>query len=323
MITINRRKALGLSLAAFAPLGLAQGAWPAKPITLVLGFPPGGPNDLVARAMGLRLAEQLKQQIVVENRPGANGNIAASVVSRATPDGYTFLYNSSSLALSPALYSKNIVDPRKDLMPVIGTAALPLVCVVEASFPANNFAEWAAHLRANPGKLNYGSPGAGNLAHVAAAMILKANGLDAVHAPYKGSSEALQGLMGGSTQFQFDAVNSPLTLIKAGRLKPLFVTSAQRSPVLPDVQTLVEGGSRPIDAAAWQGVMAPPKTPSVIVQRFAAEIARAMASPEMKATLAAQGAYSIASTPERYAIFFSEELDRYKKTVDELGLKLD
>lgn len=323
MNTINRRTALGLSLAAFAPLGRAQGEWPAKPITLILGFPPGGPNDLVARAMGVRLAEQLKQQVVVENRPGANGNIAASAVSRAAPDGYTFLYNSSSLALSAALYSKNIVDPRKDLVPVNGTAALPLVCVVEASFPANNFREWAAHLRANPGKFNYGSPGAGNLAHVAAAMVLKANGLQAVHAPYKGSSEALQGLVGGSIQFQFDSVNSPLTLIKAGRLKPLFVTSAQRSPVLPDVQTLVEGGSLPIDAAAWQGVMAPPKTPPAIVQRFGAEIARAMASPEMKAALAAQGAYPIASTPERYAAFFSDEMDRYKKTVDELGLKLD
>lgn len=322
MNVINRRTALGLSLAALAPAGWASD-WPAKPIILILGFPPGGPNDLVARAMGMRLAEQLKQPVVIENRPGANGNIAAGAVSRAAPDGYTFLYNSSSLALSPALYSKNIVDPRKDLVAVNGTAALPLVCVVEASFPANNFREWAAHLRANPGKFSYGSPGVGNMAHVAAVMVLKANGLDALHVPYKGSSEALQGLVGGFTQCQFDAVNSPLALIKSGRLKALFVTSAQRSPVLPDVPTLTEGGSRPLDAAAWQGVMAPPKTPSAIVQRFSAEIARTMASPEMKATLALQGAYPIASTPERYAAFFSDEMDRYKKTIDELGLKLD
>ena len=323
MNTLTRRSVIGYSLAAIAPLGWAQADWPAKPIMLILGFPPGGPNDLVARAMGARLTEQLKQQIVVENRPGANGNIAASAVSRAAPDGYTFLYNSSALALSPALYTKNPVDPRKDLVAVNGTAALPLVCVVATSFPANNFREWAAHLRANPGKFNYGSPGVGNLAHVAAAMILKANGLDAVHAPYKGSSEALQGLVGGSTQFQFDSVNSPLTLIKAGRLKALFVTSAQRSPVLPDVQTLVEGGSHPIDAAAWQGVMAPAKTPPAIVHRFAAEIAKAMNSAEMRAALSVQGAYSIASTPERYGAFFADEMDRYKKTVDELGIKLD
>jgi len=133
----------------------------------------------------------------------------------------------------------------------------------------------------------------------------------------------LQGLIGGSTQFQLDSINSPLALIKSGRIKPLFVTSSQRSPVLPEVQTLVEGGSSPIDAAAWQGVMAPAKTPLNIVQRMATEITKAMASPEMKSALAAQGAYSIATTPERYNTFFLEEIDRYKKTVDALGLKLD
>ena len=320
---IQRRQALAMAASAMALPAWSQSEWPSKPIVLMLGFAAGGPNDLVSRALALRLSDQLKHQVIVENRPGANGNIAASAVARAAPDGSMFLYNSSSLALSPALYSKNIVDPLKDLVPVNGTAALPLVCIVESSFPANNFREWAAHLRANPGKFNYGSPGIGNLAHVAAAIILKANGLNAVHAPYKGSSEAIQGLLGGSTQFQLDSVNSPLSLIKSGKLKPLFVTSAQRSPVLPDVQTLVEGGSKPIDAAAWQGVMAPARTPPAIVQRMAAEISKAMNSPELKATLSAQGAYSIASTPEQYANFFADELERFKKTVDDFGLKLD
>ena len=328
MQKINRRKVLasgiGLLAGTATQMSWAQSdAWPSKPVQLILGFPPGGPNDLVARALAIRLSEQLKQQVVVENRPGANGNIAAAAVARGAPDGHTFLYNSSSLALSHALSSKNQIDPRKDLLPVNGTAALPWVLIVEASFPASNFREWAAQVRANPGKFNYGSPGTGNLAHVAAAMILQANGLNAVHAPYKGSSEALQGLIGGSTHFQLDSINSPLSLIKSGRIKPLFVTSPQRSPVLPEVQTLVEGGSSPIDAAAWQGIMAPAKTPSAIVQRMGAEISKAMASPEMRAALAAQGAYSIATTPERYSTFFSEEMDRYKKTVDALGLKLD
>ena len=323
MEQLNRRQVLGLSLAGLAPFAWAQSDWPTKPILLVLGFPPGGPNDLVARAMSQRLSEQLKQQIVVDNRPGANGNIAAAAVARAPADGYTFLYNSSSLALSPALYRNLPVEPLRDLVPVSGTATLPLVCVVEASFPANNFREWVAQVKANPGRFNYGSPGNGNLAHVAAAMVLKAHGLNAVHVPYKGSSEALQSLIGGSTQFQFDSINSPLTLIKAGRLKPLFVTSAQRSPALPDVPTLGESGAQNLEAGAWQGVMAPAKTPPAIVNRMAAEIAKAMASAEMKTALAAQGAYSIASTPERYATFFAEEMARFKKTVDELGLKLD
>ena len=323
MKDITRRTALGWSLATLASTGRAQAEWPAKPIVLMLGFAAGGPNDLVARALAQRLSEQLRQQVVVDNRPGANGNIAAAAVANAAPDGHAFLYNSSSLALSPALYRKMPVEPLRDLVPVNGTAALPLVCVVETSFPAGNFGEWAAQLRANPGRFNYGSPGVGNLAHVAAAMLLKANGLSAVHTPYKGSSEALQGLVGGSTHFQLDSVNSPLTLIKAGRIKPLFVTSSQRSPVLPDVPTLAESGSQNIDASAWQGVMAPAKTPPAIVQRLAAEIAKAMAGPEMKAALAAQGAYSIASTPERYAAFFAEEMDRFRKTVDDLGLKID
>ena len=141
--------------------------------------------------------------------------------------------------------------------------------------------------------------------------------------PHKGSSEALQSLIGGSTQFQLDSVNSPLALIKAGRLKPLFVTSAQRSPVLPEVPTLAESGGPNISGSAWQGVMAPAKTPAAIVNRMAAEISRAMATAEMKSALAAQGAYSIASTPDRYAAFFADEIDRFKRTVDELGLKLD
>lgn len=324
MIPIHRRAVVaGLALAGVAPFARAQADWPAKTVTLVLGFPPGGPNDLVARALAQRLAEGLRQQVVVENKPGANGNIAAAQVARSAPDGYTFLYNSSSLALSPALYRSMPVDPLRDLTPVNGTATLPLVCVVEQSFPANNFREWVAHLKANPGKFNYGSPGVGNLAHVAAAMVLKANGLDATHIPHKGSSEALQGLVGGATQFQFDAVNSPLTLIRAGRLKPLFVTSAQRSPVLPEVPTLAESGGANVATGAWQGVMAPAKTPPAIVNRMATEIARAMATAEMRSALAAQGAIAIASTPERYAAFFAEEMERFKRTVDDLGLKLD
>ena len=323
MQNITRRGALALSLAVITPLACAQSDWPNKPITLILGFAAGGPNDIVARALSLRLSEQLKQQVIVDNRPGANGNIAASAVSRSSPDGYTFLYNSSSLALSSALYRKSLIDPLRDLTPVNGTATLPLVCIVGASFPASNFREWADQLRVNPGKFNYGSPGTGNLAHIAAAMVLKANGLNAIHVPYKGSSEALQGLLSGATQFQFDSVNSPLALIRSGKLKALFVTSSQRSPVLPDVPTLAESGSPNVEASGWQGIMAPAKTPPAITQRMAAEIAKAMNSAEMKASLAASGAYPIATTPERYSVFFAEEMDRFKKTVDDLGIKLD
>ena len=320
---VSRRAVLALGAAAAAGSAWSQAAWPDHTITLILGFAAGGPNDLVARQLAKRLSEQLKQTVIVDNRPGANGNIASTMVSRAAPDGYTFLYNSSSLALNAALYSKVQFDPLKDLTPVNGTAALPLVCVVADSFPAKNFKEWAAQLKANPGKFNFGSPGNGNLAHVAAEMVLKANGLEAVHAPYKGSSEALQGLLAGSTQFQFDSVNSPLSLVKSGRLRPLFVTSNARSPLYPDVPTLKESGAASIDATAWQGIMAPPKTPPAIVQRMAREIAVAVTDAQTKAALDAQGAYSIASTPEQYAAFFADQEQRFRKVVNDLGLKLD
>jgi tripartite-type tricarboxylate transporter receptor subunit TctC len=323
MKTITRRTALGATLAALAVPARAQSDWPARPITLIVGFAAGGPNDLVARQLAQRLTDQIKQQVVVENKPGANGNIAAALVSRAAPDGYTFLYNSSSLALSPALYPKKMVEPLADLAPVNGTASLPLVCVVATDFPAENYKEWMARVRASPGKYNYGSPGPGNLAHVVPALLLKANGLAAVHTPYKGSSEALQGLLGGSTQFQFDAVNSPLALIKSGKLKPLFVTSAQRSPALPNVPTLAESGAANFDLGAWQGVMAPAATPPQLIARMADEVARAMTHPELKAALAAQGAYVISSTPQRYRAFIAEQMALYKKAVEDAGIKLE
>ena len=322
MPKLSRFIAIAMLSIALAPFAGAQD-WPAKPIQLIVGFPPGGPNDLVARALAQRLSDQLKQNIVVDNRPGANGIIAAGLVARAAPDGYTFLYNSSALALSPALYKKLQVDPLRELVPVNGTATLPLVLIVDKAFPANNFREWVAYLKQNPGRFNYGSPGAGNLAHIGMVMILRANGLDAVHAPYKGSTLAFTGLLGGDTQFQLDSVNSPLALIRAGKLKALFVTSRERSPVLPDVATLIENGMRDVDITGWQGIMAPAKTPPAIVQRFAGEIAKAMNSQEMQATMAAQGAYSIASTAEGYATFFAQEMARFKKTVDDMGLTLD
>ena len=323
MNLINRRSAIAATLGTLAASTRAQSDLPSRPITLVVGFAPGGPNDLVARQLALRLSDQLKQQVIVENRPGANGNIAAMHVARAQADGSTLLYNSSSLALSPALYPKKVVEPLAELTPVTGTASLPLVCVVPSDFPAEGYRDWVARVRANPGKYNYGSPGPGNLAHVVPAMILKANALSAVHTPYKGSSEALQGMLSGATHFQFDSVNSPMTLIKGGRIKPLFVTSAQRSPVLPNVPTMAESGAANFDMAAWQGVMAPAGTPQAVVARLAEEIGRAMNNPELKGSLANQGAYIIASTPQRYGAFIAEQLAAYKKAVDDAGIKLD
>ena len=323
MHPLSRRTVLGASLAGLTSPLFAQAEWPTRQLSLVVGFPPGGPNDLVARLLALRLSEQLKQQVIVENRPGANGNIAAAHVARAPADGYTLLYNSSSLALSTVLYPKKVVEPLAELTPVTATATLPLVCVVAPDFQANNYQEWVAGVRANPGKFNYGSPGAGNLAHIVPAMILKANGLNAVHVPYKGSSEALQSLIGGSIQFQFDAVNSPLGLIRSGKVKPLFVTSLQRSPALPNVPTMAESGAANFDMGAWQGVMAPAGTPPALVQRLADEIGKAMNHADTKRSLGEQGVIVITGTPQRYAAFIAEQIDGYRKAVEAAGVRLD
>ena len=312
-----------LAIPALARSGRAQEEWPARPIQLIVGFQPGGPNDLVARVLAQRLSEGLGRPVIVENRPGANGNIAAAAVARGAPDGYTLLYNSSSVALSAAFYRNLAYDALRDLTAVNGTATLPLVTVVDANGPMRDAAGWAAQIRQRPGQLNYGSPGVGNLAHVGMAMILKNNGLDAIHVPFRGSSEALTALINGSIQFQLDSVNSPLGQIRAGRVRPLFVTSRQRSELLPDVPTAGECGLGDMDVSGWQGIMGPAGLPAGIVQRLGAEVARAMESPAMRDALSAQGAYAIASTPQQYAAFLSAEIARFKALAEELSIRLD
>ena len=313
----------GAAQTGAGPSGAGQEEWPSRPILLLVGFPPGGPNDLVARVLAARLGEALGKPVIVENRPGANSNIAAAAVARAAPDGHTFLYNSSSIALSAAFSRTLTYDALRDLTPINGTATLPLVTVVEAGGPMRDAAEWAAAIRRRPGQLNYGSPGVGNLAHVGMAMILKNNGLDATHVPFRGSSEALTALIGGSIQFQLDSVNSPLGQIRAGRVRPLFVTSRQRSELLPEVPTARECGFGDMDVSGWQGIMGPAGLPSAIVARLGAEIGRAMASAPMRAALVAQGAYAIATTPPGYAAFLADEIARFKALADELAIRLD
>jgi len=322
---ITRRRALAAMLAtpALPRPGWAQEEWPARPIQLIVGFPPGGPNDLIARVLAQRLSEGLGRPVVVENRPGANSNIAAAAVARAVPDGYTLLYNSSSIALSAAFYRNLTYDALRDLTAVNGTATLPLVTVVDANGPMRSAADWVAEVRRRPGALNYGSPGVGNLAHVGMAMILKRNGLDATHVPFRGSSEALTALISGNIQFQLDSVNSPLGQIRAGRVRPLFVTSRQRSELLPEVPTAQECGLGDMDVSGWQGIMGPAGLPSSIVQRLAVEVSRAMEAAPMRAALSAQGAYAIASAPAQYASFLVAEVARFKTLADELSIRLD
>ena len=321
--TLRRVCAVAALVCAPAAMPAHAAEFPDHPIKLVVPFPPGGPTDLVSRVIAKKMSEDLGQQVVVDNRPGANGNIGGEMVAKAPADGYTVLYNTSSIALSPALYKKLPYDVKRDFAPVAMTAMVPLVLEVNAKVPANTVAEFVSWLKANPGKMTYGSAGNGNVTHLAAFLFLQANGLDAVHAPYKGSAPALTDLAGGQVQFMTDTINSSLPFIRDKRMKALAVTSLTRSSQLPDVPTVAETVMPGFEVGAWQGMMVPAKTPPEIVRKLNAATLKALAAPEVRASLAAQGAEPRGTSPEAYGKYVAQELDRWRKVVKDSGVTLD
>jgi tripartite-type tricarboxylate transporter receptor subunit TctC len=259
----------------------------------------------------------------VDNKGGANGNIGAVAVARAPADGYTILYNTSSITLSPALYKSLSYNVEKDFAPVALTAVVPLALVVHPSVPANNFREFVAYAKAHPGKLTYGSAGNGNVTHLGAFQFAQANGIDAVHAPFKGSAPADLALVSGDIQFMTDTVNSVLGFVKDKRMKMLAVTSARRMALFPDVPTLAESGMPGFEVGAWQGVMVPAATPKPIVERLNAEIMKALQNPDLRAKLAAQGAEPLGSTPAEYGAYVKKELARWGQVVKASGVTIE
>jgi tripartite-type tricarboxylate transporter receptor subunit TctC len=320
-----RRRALAAiatALVLAAPAAFAQ-SYPTRPITMMVPFPPGGPTDLVARVLAQKLGEQLGQNVVIDNKPGANGNIAAVAIARAPADGYTLLYNTSSITLSPALYKSLTFDVQKDFAPIALTAVVPLALVVHPSVPANNVKEFVAYAKANPGKLSYGSAGNGNVTHLGAFQFVQANGLSAVHVPYKGSAPADLGLVSGDVQFLTDTVNSVQGFVKDKRMKMLAVTTAKRMSLFPDVPTLAESGMPGFEVGAWQGIMAPAGTPRPVIDRLNAEIVKALHSPDVRAKLAVQGAEPLGSTPDEYAAYVKKELERWGRVVKATGVTIE
>jgi tripartite-type tricarboxylate transporter receptor subunit TctC len=301
----------------------AQVAYPDKPVRLVLPFPPGGPTDLVARVLAQKMGEQMGQAVLVENKPGANGNIAADMVAKAPADGYTVLYNTSSIALSATLYKKLNYDVRTDFAPIALTAVIPLVLAVHPSLPVSNVQEFLNYVKANPGKLTYGSAGNGNITHLGAYLLLHSRGLQATHAPYKGSAPALTDLVGGQTQFMTDTINSALPFIRDNRLRALAVTSLKRTTVLPEAPTLNETVMPKFEVGAWQGMLVPAKTPAEIVKRLNAEVMKALNSPDVKTKLAVQGAEPLGSTPEEYGQYIQSEITRWGQVVKLTGASLE
>ncbi len=315
-------------LALLAAAGLLAGAvqaadWPARPITLVVPFPPGGPTDMVARVLAQSVGEQLGQSVVVDNKPGANGNIGNAFVAKAAPDGYTVLYNTSSITLSPALYKKLSYDLRKDLMPVTLSAVVPLALVVNPQLPVKTVAELVDYAKKNPGKLSYGSAGNGNVTHLAAFQVAQHFGIEAAHVPYKGSAPADVDLVAGQIQFMTDTINSVAPFINDGKLRLLAVSTAKRLANFPAAPTLAESGMAGFEAGAWQGVMVPAKTPQPVIDRLNQAFVQALKSPAVLEKLRVQSTEPLGTSPAEYAAYIEKELARWASVVKSTGVALD
>ena len=316
------RLAVGFFLALMTSMLWAQ-SWPTKPVRMIIAFPPGGPTDLVSRVLAQKLSEQLGQQVIVDNKPGAGGNIAAELAAKAAPDGYTIFYNTSAIVIGPALYGKVNYDTLKDFAPVLLTASVPMVLVVNPQLPARSVKEFVDLAKTRSGALNYSSSGTGTITHLASAMMSTQTGIQTQHIPYKGSAPGLVDLASGQTQFMIDTINTVLPYVRDNRLRGLAVTSAKRSPLLPDLPTLAEAGISGFEAAAWQGIVVPTGTPNEIVQKLNAEVNKALTHPDIRSRLAAQGADILGGTPAEYAAYLRSEMPRWAKAVKDSGAKAE
>ncbi|MGE8612131.1 MAG: tripartite tricarboxylate transporter substrate binding protein [Achromobacter veterisilvae] len=322
----TRRRLVG-ALGALASLPLARvaaasaPAWPAQPLRLILPYAAGGPTDVLARAVAQHVARQLDQPVIVENKTGASGNIAGETVARARPDGYTLLYHSSGLAISPALYRQLPYDPLRDFAPVGLTASIPLVLMTANSLPAKDTGEFIAYLKAHPDALSYGTGGVGNITHLSVALFLHATGTRAVGIPFKGTNPAMVAMLGGQVQFMVDAISSALPYIRDGRVRALAVTGAERSPTLPQVPTLGEAGLPDLAMSTWQGVLAPAATPQAVIQRLNQVVAAAVSDPAIARPFTAQGVELRSSSPAEFQTYLGQEVARWGDAVRMAGIQ--
>ncbi|MEN9780105.1 MAG: hypothetical protein RL014_1253 [Pseudomonadota bacterium] len=331
--TASRRKALaaiaGLAVSALAPAALAQGAWPAKPVRIVVPFAPGGTTDLLARAIAPELSKAFGQQFVVENKGGAGGNIGADQVAKSPADGYTLLMGTvGTHGINKALYAKMPYDPQKDFVPVTLVAGVPNVMVVNAEKAAQrniqNVADFIKYAKANPGKLNMASSGNGTSIHLSGELFKSQAGVFMTHFPYTGSGPALLALMAGDMDVMFDNLPSSMPHIKSGKLKALAVTSSQRSAALTDVPTVEQAGNlKGFEASSWFGLLAPAGTPADIVNRIQQETAKALNLPAVKERLLSQGAIPSGNTPAEFTRFIDAEIKKWAPVVKASGAKVD
>jgi tripartite-type tricarboxylate transporter receptor subunit TctC len=306
-------------------VALAQQTYPAKPVRMVVPFPPGGAADILGRVLAQKLTEPLGQQVIVDNRAGASGNIGAEAVAKAPGDGYTILMGAlTSHAINYTLERKVLrYDLERDLAPIAIVATVPFVLVMHPSVPAQSVPELVAHARAKPGQLSYGSSGAGAPQRLAAEMFRLRTGVDMLHVPYKGSGQVITDLVGGQVLTAFESVPAALPHIKAAKLRALAVTTARRVPMLPDVPTMAEAGFPDFEVSSMFGILAPIGTPRAVVERLNGELARILQLPDVRERFLQQGAFATSTSPEQGAQRIRAEIAMWAKVIDQAGVKPD
>ncbi|CAN5401971.1 tripartite tricarboxylate transporter substrate binding protein [soil metagenome] len=327
MSMVPRRRHLVAAMAAapaafaLAPCRAQGNAYPNRPIRMMLGFAPGGPTDNVARILGQRMSEQFGQPVIIDNRPGAGGNIAAETVAKAPADGYTIIYKTAAIAISPWVFDKVNFDPLRDFTPIAMTADSPLVLLVNPGVAANTPAELITLIRANPGKCNYSTSGVGTIEHLTSAQFASIHQLQVSHVPYKGTAPALIDLIAGQVQFQMTPQSTVIPYVRDGWLRALGVTSRERSKALPDVPTISESLNSEFLASAWHGLLAPAATPRPIVAALNRFVNVALADPAVVRKLADQGSDAVGGTEDKYGRFLASELARWESVVKQTGAK--
>src|SRR6266446_4316501 len=319
-------KRLSLLILALAACASAQAQnYPSRPVRMVVGFPPGGGTDVVARIISPRLSENLGQPVVIENRPGATGTVAAAMVAKSPADGYTIMMGHVSVnAIAPSLFPNLQYDVAKDFAPITLAASVPHFVAVHPSVPVNSVSELIAYAKARPGKLSFPSAGNGSTPHLAGEIFKSMAGVNLVHVPYKGTGQSMQDLLAGQHQVAFDTVPASAGYVRSGRMRVLGVSSAKRVPEYPDVPTVAEAGVPGCEVTTWYGVFAPGGTPAAIVNRLHADITNAMQAPDTRTRLAGDGADgTITRSPEEFAAMVRADVARYAKIIKDAGLKID
>jgi tripartite-type tricarboxylate transporter receptor subunit TctC len=324
MQTVQRRALLGAVLAApFLRPALAQD-FPNRPVRIIVGFPPGGGSDLVARPLAQKMQEVLGQPVLVENRGGANGNLGLEAVAKSAPDGYTIGHvNNSVIAVNPLLYRNLPFDALADFAPLATVTAGALFIMVPAELPVRDLREFVAYAKARPGQLNFGSGGLGGSPHLGFELFVRQAGLDIVHVPYRGSAPALQDMLGGRVQLMVDGFNLAKAQVDAGRVRAIAFMGAERHPALPHVPTAAEQGLPNLLAPGWQGFVAPARTPDAAMVRLEAALRHATEHPEIQENFRAQGTSATFRGRADMGRMIREEMDRWRPIIHDIGLKLD